>query len=154
MRTLMRRLSALLLSVGVALILGGCAGAAPLVNGANYVSAMLDQTQRAGTSISTLSSLVGNPQLADATWRQQVNQEIAALRAMASEARALTPPQALAGPHQRYLDALTQLDQTLTTVEGAMGAGDLARLRESVPLLAEVEVLLTAAQERIGAGGQ
>lgn len=154
MRTLMRRLSALLLSVGAALILGGCAGAAPLVNGANYVSAVLNQTQRAGTSISTLSSLVGNPQLADAVWSQQVSQEIAALRVVTSEARGLTPPEALAGPHQSYLDALTQLDQTLITVEGALGAGDLARLRESVPLLAEAEGLLTAVQALIGAGGQ
>jgi len=44
------------------------------------------------------------------SWRQQVSQEIAALRVVASEAQALTPPEALAGPHQRYLDALTQLD--------------------------------------------
>ncbi len=35
MRILMRHLSALLLTVGAALILGGCAVAAPLVNGAN-----------------------------------------------------------------------------------------------------------------------
>jgi hypothetical protein len=153
MRTLMRRLSAMLLTVGAALILGGCAGAAPLVNGANYISAVLDQTQRAGASISTLSSLVGNPQLADTAWRQQVSQEIAALRVVASEARTITPPEALAGPHQSYLNALAQLDETLTTVERAMGAGDLARLRESVPLLAEAEGLLTAVQELMGAGG-
>lgn len=154
MKTLMRRLSALLLIMGVALILGGCAGAAPIMNGANYVAAVLNQTQRAGTSISTLSGLVGSPQLADAAWRQQVTQEIAALRAVTSEARALTPPEALADPHQTYLDALAQLDQTLITVEGAMGAGDPARLREAVPLLAEAEGLLTAAQELMSAGGQ
>jgi hypothetical protein len=35
-----------------------------------------------------------------------------------------------------------------------MGAGDLARLRESVPLLAEAAGLLTAAPELMGAGGQ
>ncbi len=115
---------------------------------------MLDQTQRAGASISTLSSLIRNPQLADAAWRQQASQEITALRAVASAAQVLTPPEALAGPHQRYLDALTQLDQTLTTIEEALGAGDLTRLRESVSLLAEAEGLLTAAQELMGAGGQ
>jgi len=35
-----------------------------------------------------------------------------------------------------------------------MGAGDLARLRESVSLLAEAAGLLTAAPELMGAGGQ
>lgn len=124
------------------------------MNGATYVTAVLEQTQRASTSISTLSGLVGNPQLADATWREQVSREIAALRVVASEAQSLTPPEALAGTHQSYLDALTQLDQTLITVEGAMGAGDPARLRESVPLLAEAAGLLTAAQELMGDGGQ
>lgn len=154
MRTLIHRLSALLLTTGAALILVGCAGAAPLVNGATYVRAVLDQTQRASTGITTLSDLVSNPQLADAAWRQEVSDEIAALRVVASEAQALTPPEVLAGPHQRYLDAITQLDQTMTTVEGALNAGDPAQLRESVPLLVEAEQLLTAAQELIGAGGQ
>lgn len=154
MSTVMRRPFALVMIIVAALFLGGCAGAAPLLNGANYVTALADQTQRAGASISMLSGLVGNPQLADAAWRQQVSQEIAALRVVAGEARALTPPEALAGPHQSYLDALTQLDQTLITVEGALSAGDPARLRAAVPLLAEAQGLLTAAQELMGAGGQ
>lgn len=154
MRITMRHVSALLLSLWAALLLIGCSGAAPLINSANYVAAVLDQTQRVSTGISTLSSLVGNPQLADEAWRRQVSDELAALRSVASEAQALTPPEILADPHQRYMDAITQLDQTLTTVENALAAGDPAQLRESAPLLVEAEQLLTAAQELIGAGGQ
>ena len=58
------------------------------------------------------------------------------------------------GPRSRRTLARAEYHQTLTTVEGAMGAGDLARLRESVSLLAEAAGLLTAAPELMGAGGQ
>jgi hypothetical protein len=154
MRTSIRRLAASLLALVAALTLAGCGAAAPFLDGAAYLTAVLDQTQRAGAGISTLSGLVGSPQPTDAAWRDQVSQEVAALRAIAAEARALTPPEALAGAHQTYLDALAQLDQTLTTVEGGVSLGDSAQLQEAAPMLAEVERLLTAAQELMGPAEQ
>jgi len=56
----------------------------------------------------------------------------------------------LAGVHQTYLGALAQLEQVAVTVESAVSSGDPARLLETVPLLAEVARLLTAAQGLIG----
>jgi hypothetical protein len=52
--------------------------------------------------------------------------------------------------HQTYLGALAQLEQVTVTVESAVSSGDPARLLETVPLLAEVARLLTAAQGLIG----
>jgi hypothetical protein len=151
MGALTRRLGTLWLAVVVAaLALTGCGAAAPLVDKAAYAAAVLDQVGRAGTSISALSALAGSPQLDDPTWRAQVDQQITDLRGLIGEARALTPPEALAGVHQTYLSALAQLEQVTVTVESAVGTGDPARLLETVPLLAEVARLLTAAQGLIG----
>lgn len=146
-----RRLGILWLSVVVAaLALMGCGATAPLFDKAAYAAAVLDQVGRAGTGISALSSLASSPQLNDPAWRAQVDQQITNLRGLIGEARALTPPEDLAGMHQTYLGALAQLEQVTVTVESAVSSGDPARLLETVPLLAEVARLLTAAQGLIG----
>lgn len=137
-----------LVSIIAVLFLAGCA--APLADKANYVAAVLSQVQRAGTAISELSTLAGSPQLADPAWRDDVAVQVAALRGVVTEAQGLTPPEALAGAHQTYLDAVGQLDQALTSVERAVATSDSALLREAVPLLVEVQTLLTTVRGLVG----
>lgn len=148
MQTLKRALAGPLLYLAVVLLLAGCA--APLADKARYAAAVLDQVRRAGTGISELSTLAGSPQLDDPAWREDVTAAVTTLRGVVTEAQGLTAPEALAGAHQTYLDAVGRLDGALTSVEGAVAASDPARLREAVPLLAEVQTLLTTAQGLIG----
>lgn len=148
MQSLRGALAGPLVYIVVVLFLAGCA--APLADKANYAAAVLSQVQRAGTGISELSALAGSPQLADPAWRDDVAAQVAELRGVVTEAQGLTPPEALAGAHQTYLDAVGQLDGALTSVENAVVASDPAQLREAVPLLAEVQGLLTAVQGLVG----
>ena len=132
----------------VVLFLAGCA--VPLADEANYAAAVLSQVQRASTNITALSALASNPQVIDLTWREQVSKQLVELLVIASAARALTPPEALADAHQSYISIISQLEQIALSVEQGIATGDPARIREAMSLLADAERLLMTVQGLIG----
>ncbi len=145
----MRRYGSIVLVLFMTVLLVSCSSP-PLVPEVNYGRTVLDQVRQARTALAELRELASNPQLDDPVWREEIDVQMAALRNLIAEARALTPPAALAGAHQTYLDALDQLEQALTAVEEAVTASDAVRVEDATRLMAEAEQLLTRVRELVG----
>jgi hypothetical protein len=146
----MRQYGSLLLTLLITVLLLASCASTPLVPEVNYARTVLDQIQRSRAALSAIQDLARNPQLDDAGWREELNTQMTALRTLIAEARALTPPESLAGPHQAYLDALAQIEQVMMRIDEAVAISDTARVQETTARLAEVEQLLSRVRERIG----
>ncbi|MCU0494237.1 MAG: hypothetical protein MUD01_21820 [Chloroflexaceae bacterium] len=132
------------------LFLAGCA--LPFQAELSYGQTMLNHVQRTSTSVTTLQALLLEPQLGDATWEGQVNEQITAQRALIAEARALTPPEQFASMHQTYLGAMQSLEDMGKTYEQAVALRDNALLQQATQLLNQGTAVITQVQQQLGGG--
>lgn len=143
----MHRVTLLIILAG-ALLLSACAE--PLMDKARYATTMLDHLQRTMAVLGNVQTLATNPRFEDPAWQTEITQEIATIRSLISEARAITPPEAVADVHRSYLDAMQSLESLTTTIDQAVALRDSAQLQEAMRLINETRRLIEEAGRAAG----
>jgi Mg2+ and Co2+ transporter CorA len=104
-----------LVAAAMMLLLTACA--LPFDSERQYISSIASHAQRTLSTLNTLQRLLGEPQLDNQEWVNQVERETETLRGLIEEARRIEPPEQFANFHQSYMDMVGNLEQLAITVE-------------------------------------
>jgi cell fate (sporulation/competence/biofilm development) regulator YmcA (YheA/YmcA/DUF963 family) len=141
-----------LVLVGVLLITGlalltGCQN--PFEEEQRYISTVFNHSGRTLKSVNHLNDLSGKMSLTDEQWARDVEREVANLRSLIAEARAMQPPQRFESFHNSYLEKMDSLEGIADLFEQAVELQSNETLQEGIRRLEQAEQAIDSMQERI-----
>jgi hypothetical protein len=100
-----------------------------------YLDTLADYNVQFGRAMEQIARLLTNPRLQDEEWSNDVAAQIAEIRRIEAEARAIEPPEDMASIHQHWVDSLHEVSNSMESLASGLDNLSLTQVFASIEAL-------------------